>query len=60
MQQFLNSNGSYWRKWDLHVHSPSSILNSQFGDDWERYINTLESLNDISVVGITDYYSIEG
>ncbi|PFY80042.1 TrlF family AAA-like ATPase [Bacillus toyonensis] len=60
MQQFLNSKGSYWRKWDLHIHSPASVLNSQFGDDWEKYIDTLESLNDISVVGITDYYSIEG
>ncbi|PFO84728.1 TrlF family AAA-like ATPase [Bacillus cereus] len=60
MRKFLNSNGSYWRKWDLHVHSPASVLNNQFGDDWEKYINTLENLNDISVVGITDYYSIEG
>ncbi|MFJ8356619.1 TrlF family AAA-like ATPase [Bacillus paramycoides] len=60
MQKFLNSSGSYWRKWDLHIHSPSSILNSEFGEDWGKYIQTLENLNDISVVGITDYYSIEG
>jgi hypothetical protein len=57
--------GSIWRKWDLHIHSPLSILNNQFardanGDpDWESYISKLESL-DASVVAITDYFTIEG
>jgi ABC-type lipoprotein export system ATPase subunit len=58
--------GSEWRKWDLHVHSPASGLNNQFtrlpsGEaDWEAYIRKLESLSDIAVLGITDYFSIEG
>lgn len=59
--------GSIWRKWDLHIHSPLSILNNQFPKmpensnepDWEQYITKLESL-DISVIGITDYFTIEG
>ena len=58
--------GSVWRKWDLHIHSPKSALNNQFpflvdgSPDWEQYIRTLESLTDVSVVAITDYFSIEG
>jgi predicted ABC-type transport system involved in lysophospholipase L1 biosynthesis ATPase subunit len=66
-QQNANlSRGSEWRKWDLHVHSPLSGLNNQFpklenGEpDWEAYIGALEALTDISVLGITDYFSIEG
>lgn len=25
--------GSIWRKWDFHVHTPYSILNNGFGFD---------------------------
>jgi hypothetical protein len=59
------SGGSVWRKWDLHVHSPLSILNNQFPHipdglpDWEAYIARLER-TDLSVLGITDYFTIEG
>jgi len=58
--------GSEWRKWDLQVHSPLSALNNQFprlgnGEpDWEAYIGRLESLTDVVVLGITDYFTIEG
>lgn len=57
--------GSIWRKWDLHVHSPASCLNNQFtgsseDEKWNNYIEKLKELNDIAVLGITDYYSIEG
>ncbi|MBO0962713.1 hypothetical protein J1P26_23745 [Neobacillus sp. MM2021_6] len=59
MKKFLNSEGSIWRKWDLHVHSPASKLHNEFSS-WDEYIDSLEVLEDISVLGITDYYSIEG
>lgn len=57
--------GSEWRKWDLHIHSPLSILNNQYpklsnGDpDWESFLQKLESL-DMATIGITDYFTIEG
>ncbi|PEF12260.1 hypothetical protein CON23_12180 [Bacillus thuringiensis] len=60
MKQLLNTKGSSWRKWDLHIHSPASVLNSDFGGDWEKYFKVLEELDDISVIGITDYFSING
>lgn len=65
MSFFRYPKGSEWRKWDLHVHTPASVLNNQFdgiNDDekWEKYLEKLESLTDISVIGLTDYFSIEG
>lgn len=57
--------GSVWRKWDLHIHSPLSLLNNQFpkksdsSPDWEVYLQRLESV-DLAAVGITDYFTIDG
>ena len=56
--------GSEWRKWDLHVHTPSSIYH-RYGADteetWEKYIENLENLSsDFSVLGINDYFFIDG
>jgi ABC-type cobalamin/Fe3+-siderophores transport system ATPase subunit len=58
--------GSLWRKWDLHVHAPSSVFNNQFAylqdgtPDWDSYLESLENISDIAVLGITDYFSIDG
>jgi hypothetical protein len=57
--------GSEWRKWDLHVHSPASPLNNQFSggtdkEKWAAYIAALKAIKDVSVIGITDYFSVEG
>lgn len=53
--------GSEWRKWDLHIHTPETAKNNQFGNPevaWPKYIQKLED-SDISVFGITDYFSID-
>ena len=53
--------GSEWRKWDLHVHTPASIING-FGD-WNSYIKKLSETTrgkNIKVLGITDYFLIDG
>ncbi|HEX3069354.1 MAG TPA: hypothetical protein VHX14_12355, partial [Thermoanaerobaculia bacterium] len=55
--------GSLWRRWDLHVHTPASALNNQFGGDWDRYVHALfcgAISRNIAVVGVTDYYTVEG
>lgn len=55
--------GSEWRKWDLHVHTPLSQLNNGFGHDWDNYVKQLFQRalsNNIAVIGITDYFTIEG
>src|SRR5699024_7805003 len=60
--------GSEWRKWDLHVHAPSKYTcakNDQYeginlDDKQNRFIDELKTVNDIAVLGITDYFSLEG
>jgi hypothetical protein len=55
--------GSIWRKTDLHVHTPFSYLNNEFGNNFEEYFVKLLLLaieKNIEVIGITDYFTIEG
>jgi hypothetical protein len=55
--------GSEWRKWDLHVHTPASVLECQFGDNWDEYVKKLftKAIDcNISAIGITDYFLPEG
>ena len=55
--------GSEWRKWDLHVHTPCSIINSygNTNDAWEKFITDLENLpEEFKVLGINDYLFLDG
>ena len=56
--------GAEWRRWDLHVHTPASLLGTSFaGVSWDDYVNALEEAaarNNIAVIGVTDYMSIDG
>lgn len=55
--------GSIWRKWDLHVHTPESVINSYGKSEnvWEEYISDLEALpEDFKVLGINDYLFLDG
>jgi len=56
--------GSEWRKWDLHIHTPKSIIQSYGGDTataWDSFIQKIASLPPaIKVIGITDYLFCEG
>lgn len=52
--------GSEWRIWDLHIHTPETAKNNQYGEAdaaWPKYIDKLEATN-YAVYGITDYFSI--
>jgi energy-coupling factor transporter ATP-binding protein EcfA2 len=50
--------GSEWRKWDLHVHTPSSFEHAF--PSWDEYLNLLEKVDDVAVIGITDYFTVDG
>lgn len=50
----LFKRGSEWRKWDLHVHSPST-----YGGKYDDFIKNLNSA-EAEVIGINDYCTIEG
>lgn len=56
------SKGSKWRKWDLHIHTPLSVVQNYGGEPkFEAFIDALENLpREVKVVGITDYYFIDG
>jgi len=54
--------GSNWRKWDLHVHTPASLVHHYEGaDPWPQFINELENLpQEFKVIGINDYIFLDG
>jgi len=56
--------GSTWKKWDLHVHTPDSIVHNYPGEAeaaWEAFFSDLESLPaEFKVIGINDYVFVEG
>jgi hypothetical protein len=54
--------GSMWWKWDLHVHSPDSLVQEYSGaDPWKRFIQELEGLPpEFKVIGINDYIFLDG
>lgn len=56
--------GSTWKKWDLHVHTPSSVVHNYPGTDeeaWEAFLLDLEGLPpEFKVIGINDYIFIDG
>lgn len=62
--------GSTWKKWDLHVHTPASFhwkdgkkLDHMTGEEknafWTRFVNQVNE-SDIAVFGIQDYWDFNG
>ncbi|MBK9386037.1 MAG: AAA family ATPase [Planctomycetes bacterium] len=63
----MNNNpaGSTWKKWDLHVHTPSSLVHNYPGSNqeerWEAFLTDLEALPaEFKAIGINDYIFIDG
>lgn len=59
----MSRRGSEWQKWDLHVHSPESGMANEFGNDWDKYVQSLFKRaikNNIVAIGITDYFTVDG
>ena len=56
--------GSEWRKWDLHVHLPSTKLSNAYelrdGEvDWDQFCSIIHD-SDVYAFGITDYFTMDG
>ena len=64
--KILYPRGSEWRRWDLHIHTPLSGLNNQYpknsdgSPDWDQFINRLDEIKGVSVIGMTDHFFIDG
>src|SRR5579872_5477929 len=54
--------GSEWRKWDLHVHTPASLVHNYTGADaWALFLDDLEHLpSEFKALGINDYIFLDG
>lgn len=63
--------GSQWRKWDLHVHTPESLVQFYSATAtptstskevaWEKFITEIEQLpKEFKVLGINDYIFLDG
>lgn len=65
--------GSIWRRWELHLHTPGTLKNDNYSgttleEKWDKFYNAIDEyigdgrevfLREISVIGITDYISIQ-
>ena len=55
-----DSRGSLWHRWDPHLHAPGTLLNDQFGGDWDKYLERIEQSEPrIEALGVTDYFCID-
>jgi hypothetical protein len=54
--------GSLWRKCDLHVHTPDSLVHNYIGPNpWDRFLSEIESLPpEFKVIGVNDYIFLTG
>lgn len=60
----INLPGSTWKKWDLHVHTPESLVHNYPGEKeaaWQAFLADLEALPpEFKVLGINDYLFVDG
>jgi len=60
----IRMEGSTWKKWDLHVHTPDSLVHNYPGDNacaWDSFLQDLEKLPpEFKVIGINDYLFVDG
>ena len=48
--------GSVWNKWDLHLHSPLTNLNNNYGKTTlKEYAQAIKAAN-LSLIGVTNYF----
>jgi len=49
--------GSEWRRWDLHVHTPDTVLEDKYLGGWNDFLAAIEAQSEVVVIGVTDYLS---
>lgn len=57
-----NPRGSIWHRWEPHIHTPGTVLNSQYSatnDGWDDFIHRIDTSDPIiKALGITDYLTL--
>lgn len=54
--------GSVWRKWDLHIHTPSSYLNG-YDENWDGYVDDIiekSTEHGVEAFATADYFTVDG
>lgn len=49
--------GSVWRKWDLHLHSPTTYMNNRYGTVSHTELIKKVCKSELSAVGLTNYFN---
>lgn len=53
--------GSEWHRWDPHLHTPGTLFNDQFNNDWDGLLTAIEKAAPAAeALGITDYCVLNG
>jgi energy-coupling factor transporter ATP-binding protein EcfA2 len=51
--------GSRWLRWDPHIHAPGTLMNDQFGGDWDAFFRAIElAVPQPAALGIADYFTL--
>ncbi|WP_217607228.1 TrlF family AAA-like ATPase [Chitinophaga sp. GbtcB8] len=53
-----SNKGSFWNKWDLHVHSPYTNMNNRYNCGVDLFCKTVKE-KELKVIGLTNYFIIQ-
>ncbi|WP_236708515.1 TrlF family AAA-like ATPase [Elizabethkingia anophelis] len=53
----MSNIGSFWNKWDLHLHSPYTNMNNRYNCDIDLFCKTIRE-KELKVIGLTNYFII--
>ncbi|MFX0138244.1 MAG: hypothetical protein ACFFDN_31675, partial [Candidatus Hodarchaeota archaeon] len=60
--EYNDPQGSTWRKWDLHIHTPGTKLYDSYKssdmDVWDKFCEVIEK-SDVKIFGLADYFSAD-
>lgn len=54
----MSSIGSFWNKWDLHLHSPYTNMNNRYNCSIDLFCKTIKE-KELKVIGLTNYFIIQ-
>ncbi|MEO1482054.1 MAG: TrlF family AAA-like ATPase [Myxococcota bacterium] len=52
--------GSDWARWDVHIHTPDTLLNNGFKGEWTDFLAKIAARPEVKALGVTDYFGIRG
>ena len=61
---FAYPRGSEWTQWDLHIHTPATLLGNAFegateDEKWENYLRAVAQ-SGLHVIAPTNYFCLDG